>query len=83
VKGPGRGRAAAAVMHEVEEAEIAKGVLNAIRIARCRLMFAARVPQSHGLDGGLRSRMRDPRIPARIGRPMRKKQIGPRAGRWC
>ena len=34
------------VMHEVREAEIAKGVLNAIRIARCRPMFAVRVPRS-------------------------------------
>ena len=60
-----------------------KGVLNAIRIARRRCVFAARVPQFHRREGGLRSRLRDPRIPALSGRLLRKRQFGLLAGRWC
>ncbi|MFI6175623.1 hypothetical protein ACIA8R_08815 [Nonomuraea sp. NPDC051191] len=63
-----------------------KGVLNAIRIARRRPHVAARVPQLHEQDGGLRSRLRDPRTPASGGwrgisePPL---QHAGRAGRWC
>jgi hypothetical protein len=47
-----------------------------------RLMPTVRVPQSHRMEGGLRSHTCDPRTPA-IVRLVRKTKIGACAGKWC
>lgn len=55
---------------------------NAIRIARARKQ-SARVPQGPGLEGGPRSRIRDPRSPALPGGTCGQRRPAQSAGRWC
>lgn len=55
---------------------------NAIRIARAR-SESARVPQGPGLEGGPRSRIRDPRSPALPGGTCGTRRPTRSAGRWC